>query len=336
MKELQVSAKDAGQRLNKYVMKYLNEAPSSFIYKMLRKKNITLNGKKAAGDELLQPNDTICFFLSDDTIEKFRSRKQNINLLNTQTNTKKSMYLAEEMKPLQVLYETEDIIAVHKPAGVLSQKANKDDYSINEQIVEYCLKNNKLSQKEFETFTPSVCNRLDRNTSGIILAGISLQGSRMLSKALQNRDFDKYYFTIVKGVMNTPIHDIAYISKNHEKNHSCVYRNKDESDTASKIETAFEPISVHGDYSLLRVKLYTGKSHQIRAHLKYLGYEMLGDSKYGNEKINRMLRNTYHINHQLLHAGMVCFPDGTIIKDPLPDYFIKLADDFKLTITDIM
>ncbi|MGN0390504.1 MAG: RluA family pseudouridine synthase [Wujia sp.] len=335
MKELQVSAKDAGQRLNKYIMKYLNQAPSSFVYKMLRKKNITRNGKKAAGDEILVENDKICLFLSDETIEKFRSAKTETALQNNIQSNNQSQN-ASTMRKLQILYEDDDILAVHKPAGVLSQKSQKQDYSINEQIVDYCLTHGKITKEAFETFTPSVCNRLDRNTSGIILAGITLQGSRMLSKALKDRSFDKYYFTIVKGTMKKPIHDVAYLKKDCDRNHSHVYRTPEEAGDCSKIETAFTPISVHGDYSLLRVKLYTGKSHQIRAHLKSLGLFMLGDGKYGDETVNRMLRNRFHIKHQLLHAGMVRFPDGTVIKDPLPDYFLEIAKELKLTITDIM
>ncbi len=322
MRELQVSKKDAGQRLNKYMMKYLNQAPSSFIYKMLRKKNITRNGKKAAGDEILAEGDRICLFLSDETIEKFRSDKMQVGQIQT-------------ANPLQVLYEDEDILAVHKPAGMLSQKAEKQDYSINEQIVDYCLTNKKLTKEAFETFTPSICNRLDRNTSGIILAGITLQGSRMLSKALKDRSCDKYYFTIVKGVMKQPIHDIAYLVKNSDKNHSRIYRTQEEAN-GTKIETEFTPISVHGDYSLLRVKLYTGKSHQIRAHLQALGYFMLGDWKYGDKTVNHIIREQFHLTHQLLHAGMVRFADGKVIKDPLPEEFIEIAKYLKLTITDIM
>ena len=195
MQELTITDLDAGQRLNKYMMKYLNQAPSSFIYKMLRKKNITRNGKKATGDEILKCGDVIKVFLADETIEKFRV---------TQTGQ------VSKQKPgitLQILYQDSDILAVHKPVGVLSQKAQKDDYSINEAIVDYCLSMRILNEKQLETFHPSISNRLDRNTSGIILAGISLKGSQMLARILKGHTCEKYYYTIVAGEMKQRIHE---------------------------------------------------------------------------------------------------------------------------------
>lgn len=182
MQELTITDLEAGQRLNKYMMKYLNQAPSSFIYKMLRKKNITRNGKKASGDEILECGDVIKLFLADETIEKFRVVK------SAGSATSDGSAQASRQKPgitLQILYQDPDILAVHKPVGVLSQKAKKDDYSINEAIVDYCLSMRILTVKQLETFHPSISNRLDRNTSGIILAGISLKGSQTLARILK-------------------------------------------------------------------------------------------------------------------------------------------------------
>ena len=159
MQELTITDLEAGQRLNKYMMKYLNQAPSSFIYKMLRKKNITRNGKKASGDEILECGDVIKLFLADETIEKFRVVK------SAGSATSDGSAQASRQKPgitLQILYQDPDILAVHKPVGVLSQKAKKDDYSINEAIVDYCLSMRILTVKQLETFHPSISNRLDR------------------------------------------------------------------------------------------------------------------------------------------------------------------------------
>lgn len=334
MVERIITEKEAGQRLNKYAMKYLNQAPSSFIYKMLRKKNITLNGKKASGDEILASGDSLKFFLSDETIAGFRKEKSDS--LSAENNQKNSNHTTKS--DIQILYQDSDILAVHKPAGILSQKAGKNDISINEMIVAYCLKQKLVTKEEFETFTPSVCNRLDRNTSGIILAGITLRGSQTLSKALKNRDYHKFYNTIVQGEFKKKIHEVCYIKKNHNKNVSTVVRgekakrleqdynskNKVITDDYDKIETGFEAVSVKNGFSLLKVTLYTGKSHQIRAHLKALGYPILGDSKYGSLEINRKLRDKYHLKHHLLHAGELQLDNGIIIKDELPDYFTKI------------
>lgn len=313
MQELTITDLEAGQRLNKYMMKYLNQAPSSFIYKMLRKKNITRNGKKASGDEILECGDVIKVFLADETIEKFRvvqASKQTSGIT------------------LQILYQDPDILAVHKPVGVLSQKAKKDDYSINEAIVDYCLSMRILNAKQLETFHPSISNRLDRNTSGIILAGISLKGSQTLARILKGHTCEKYYYTIVAGEMKQCIHEKAYIVKDTKKNQSKIQ--KHESPGASMIETAFTPLCTKNGFTLLQVQLFTGKSHQIRAHLQSLGYPMAGDTKYGNPAVNRKLRERYHLNHQLLHAGRLVLPDIPEITDPLPAEFKKIADGLEL------
>ena len=342
MQQLTITDLEAGQRLNKYMMKYLNQAPSSFIYKMLRKKNITRNGKKASGDEILECGDVIKVFLADETIEKFRvvntgnlhfdrGSKQHDIVKSADSATSDGSAQASRQKPgitLQILYQDPDILAVHKPVGVLSQKAKKDDYSINEAIVDYCLSMRILSEKQLETFHPSISNRLDRNTSGIILAGISLKGSQTLARILKGHTCEKYYYTIVAGEMKQSIHEKAYIVKDTKKNQSKIQNL--ESPGASMIETSFTPLCTKNGFTLLQVQLFTGKSHQIRAHLQSLGYPMAGDTKYGNPAVNRKLRERYHLNHQLLHAGRLVLPDIPEITDPLPAEFQKVADGLGL------
>lgn len=333
MVELIVSREDAGQRLNKYLMKYLNKAPSSFIYKMLRKKNIVLNNAKAKGDELIQESDIIKLYLADDTIAGFRAEKSHSA---SGTRHKDRTHHALRAEDLVVLYQDRDIMAVHKPAGILSQKADMSDYSINECIIDYCRKHELLSERAWETFTPSVCNRLDRNTSGIILAGVSLKGSRYLTRILKDRTVDKFYYTVVKGEMKQPIHSKAFITKDTKENISSITGNPDDSKNYSAVETSFKPLSVNNGYTLLKIKLFTGKSHQIRAHLKYLGYSVAGDTKYGDAGFNKMLREKYGLRHHLLHAGLVILKpeddssEKIVIYDVLPDEFQKICTGLKL------
>lgn len=185
-----------------------------------------------------------------------------------------------------------------------------------------------LSEKQLETFHPSISNRLDRNTSGIILAGISLKGSQTLARILKGHTCEKYYYTIVAGEMRQHIHEKAYIVKDTKKNQSKIQNL--ESPGASMIETAFTPLCTKNGFTLLQVQLFTGKSHQIRAHLQSLGYPMAGDTKYGNPAVNRKLRERYHLNHQLLHAGRLVLPDIPEITDPLPAEFQNVADGLGL------
>ncbi|MDD6400818.1 MAG: RluA family pseudouridine synthase [Lachnospiraceae bacterium] len=328
MIELKVAKGDEGQRLNKYLMKYLNKAPSSFIYKMLRKKNIVLNGKKANGNEIISSEDSVKLFLSDETIASFREEK------NKQTSRYVDKSIDSNLNcDIKVLYENGDILVLHKPVGILSQKASESDYSINDFVIEYYNmlkeKNNMLNNY----FIPSICNRLDRNTSGIIVAGLSQYGSQFLSKAMKERSADKYYFTIVCGNFSKKMHIISYISKDEKNNISKVISQNDYIELTeklqqnyTKIETLFEPLSFNNRFTLLKIKLITGKSHQIRAHLKQMGYPIIGDKKYGDELVNRYVRDKYRLNNQLLHSGILVL-DNKEYKDPLPKLFKKICID---------
>ncbi|MGN1377596.1 MAG: pseudouridine synthase, partial [Dorea sp.] len=156
MKEIIIKENEAGQRLDKFLKKYLSEAPASFIYKMLRKKNIVLNTKKASGNEHLTQGDSVKLFLSDETIEKFSVRET----LTCHTKSEK----------LDIIYEDEHVLLINKKAGVLSQKSRKEDVSLVEYVTDYLVQSGKITKDDLRTFHPAVCNRLDRNTSGLIVA----------------------------------------------------------------------------------------------------------------------------------------------------------------------
>ena len=277
---LKIKHIDAGGRLDKYLLKFLKDAPTSFIYKMLRKKNIVLNGKKAAGNELLKENDEVKLFLADETIVKFGGK---VTLSQTadreyvataedsvESGSDDSLYdflksLKWEFDEPKVIYEDRDIIIINKPVNVLSQIAKTGDASMNEWLINYLINSESLTAEDMLTVKPAVVNRLDRNTSGIILAGKTLTGLRFLSDIIKARTLKKYYLTIVKGEVLKNFTAEAYLLKND--NHNTVKIYKDKVEGADYIRTAYEVLQVKSGHSLLKVELITGKSHQIRAHL---------------------------------------------------------------------
>ena len=322
MQELHVTANEAGQRLDKLLAKFLNQAPKSFLYKMMRKKNIVLNGKKCTGNEKLKQGDSIKLFFSDETIEKFSA--------GTYVTPKK-----EKINMLQIIYEDEQVLLMNKPVGVLSQKAKDSDVSAVEILINYLIETNQLSKEQFRTFHPSICNRLDRNTSGILVAGKTLPALQEMNRFFKERTIAKYYRCLVKGrVIKNEDYIKGYLVKDQKTNKVSITKKKTEEGVP--IETEYCVIQSNDEVSLLEVHLITGKTHQIRAHLASIGHPIIGDYKYGDKQINEMYRQEYGLKSQLLHAYRLEMPssDGSLayLNDKkfvaeLPDKFIKICKD---------
>lgn len=320
MQSLTVSKNEAGQRLDKLLAKYLNLAGKSFLYKMMRKKNITLNGKKCDGSEKLAEGDEVRLFLSDETIEKFSEIK---------IPTVKKVDLA-------IIYEDEHIILVNKPSGMLSQKAKESDESLVEYMIDYLLSTSQLSQEQLRSFRPSVCNRLDRNTSGLVVGGKSLAGLQLMSAVFKDRTIHKYYQCVVHGQVTERQVITGYLSKDDAGNQVTIYQQ--DGPGRLPIVTEYEPLEHSGEYTLLKVTLITGRTHQIRAHLSSIGHPIVGDYKYGDEKVNGEAKMLYHISSQLLHSYQVIFPQlpeplsylsGRTFTAPLPKPFSKICREWR-------
>lgn len=359
MRQIDVGMNEAGQRLDKLLAKVLKEAPKSFHYKMLRKKNITLNDHKADGSEKLNQGDVVKIYLAEETYRKFageaperaeqemsapeigdtgaerkasgREASQKAEP-NTRNNRKSQNAEAIEQLGIGVLYEDEHILLLNKPAGVLSQKAKPEDISAVEWVVDHERKRGRVTEESLRTFRPGVCNRLDRNTSGILIAGVSLPGLQTMSEVLKDRSMHKYYLCLVSGRVSERQHITGYLTKNESTNQVKITK-KAINSQSQWIETEYEPIAGNDRVTLLKVLLLTGRSHQIRAHLASIGHPLIGDTKYGSEKVNRYYKKNYQVSAQLLHSyrlelpkfeGRLDYLSSRCFEAPLPEDFAKV------------
>ena len=343
MQEYVITENEGGQRLDKYVRRILPQAPSSFVYKMMRKKNITLNGHKAEGKEVTASGDCVKFFLSDETFQKMggilneqggefwqsasAAGKRNSEgskeagaatgksaagrLLEAQ---KAYRLLAGKYPSLQLVYEDENIAAAYKPAGVLSQKSEPGDVSLNEWFRGLLLERSEVSESSLRMFAPSVQNRLDRNTEGLVLLAKTLPGSQLLTKLQREHRLKKFYRMIVLGKVEKAGVMEGYLSKDCVSNTVRIHDCRREG--AVYTRTEYRPVSFgqlpmrtgNETVTLVEAQLITGKTHQLRAHFARMGHPILGDPKYGNREANESTRRL-GVKTQLLLCQRVEFPE---------------------------
>ena len=272
MKEILITKNEEGQRLDRFLKKYLNKANQSFIYKMIRKKNIKVNNQKAEPEEVLKKDDQVQLYLSDETIEKFREKK---TLLQTEIH-------------FTAVYEDDNILVVNKPIGLSSQPDETGIRNLVDEIKMY------LDAKEENisfTFKPAVCNRLDKNTSGLVIAAKNYDALKQTNKAIRERSIKKYYMAKVHGIINKDIELKDYLVKDEYKNMVRIVKEKEEN--AKEVVTNAHPVKTEGNFTWLEIEIETGRAHQIRAHLSSIGHPIAGDKKYGKKDNEK---------YQVLHA----------------------------------
>lgn len=384
---LGIEMNQANQRLDKFLGKVLPGAPFGFFYKMLRKKNITLNDKKAEGKEILQLGDHVTLWLADETILKFggylpRQDEGGGSFQDTGSPAAANQMAGEhfsaaedtvrekisyrqayrQLQGVKVLYEDTHVLILDKPAGVLTQQARGEDLSLNEWMIGYLLETGSIDSRELRLFRPSVCNRLDRNTSGLVLCGKSLPGSQALSELIRSHKVRKFYRALCVGEMEKTDWENGkeiqgYLQKDSRSNKVTVIMQEPFPKEASEVKKQGEYIrtvylpreqysfpspagkrqepavsSKHqtGVFTEMEIELITGKSHQIRAHLASIGHPLVGDCKYGDDFVNRLFRQHFGLRWQLLHACRLQFPALYGVLAPLSGKSIRspLPPDF--------
>ena len=293
MQTIRVKNNDSGQRIDKYIRKYLNNAPLSFIYKLFRKKDIKVNGKRVDINYILNENDEITIYVNDDTLKEF--------------NTKK--VISSSYNEINIIYEDENILIINKDAGILVHEGeeNKKENTLNNDILNYL--KNKGEYNQNDVFTPSCVHRLDRNTSGLIIAAKTLVASKELLELFKDKNtLKKEYITLVYG-------------KTKERETIDKPLLKNEKDKLVKVDskgltaiTKYTTLESNEEYSLLNVNILTGRTHQIRVHMSYINHPVVNDDKYGNFKLNKEFYNTYKYKYQILHSYKMTFKEinGTL------------------------
>lgn len=312
MRKIIINKNDEGRRLDRFLKIYFEKAPLSFIYKNLRKKNIKVNGKKAKPEDILSDGDEIKLFLAEETIEKF----------------KKDIRKSKNSKLPDILYEDDDIILVKKPINMLTHNDSKG-YQDNalDRMVDYLIAKGDYNPRLEKSFRPAFVNRLDRNTSGILIGAKNLKSLQDLNKAIKNREIKKLYVTLVAGEVKKDFD----VDINLKKTGNNVMK-KASRDEGKRAITKFRVLKSNKDYSLLSVNLITGRTHQIRASLKEEGLALVGDRKYGDPRTNKAFRDR-GLDSQFLHNYAIVF-ESDDFKNLRGKSFVYLPDGKMKTIAE--
>lgn len=289
MKKTIVGENDKGQRADRFLSKLLPNANKNFIMKMIRKKNIVNNSKRMNASDILNKGDEITIYFSDETFEKFSKRDNTYAHIN-----------------LDIVYEDENILVVDKASGLLSHSAsNNREKNLIDGVIAYLIESGQYSPRNENSFIPALCNRLDRNTAGLVIVGKNAVALKTINEKIRERDFKKIYNAIVLGnfTFNGLIED--RMVKDDKKNRTNIVKSKD----GILMQSDVKPIIAGEKYSLVEIDLITGRTHQIRAQLAHLNHPILGDPKYGSYSANRKLDSLDMKNHQLLASVEMILPE---------------------------
>jgi 23S rRNA pseudouridine955/2504/2580 synthase len=285
MKKVTIGKNEAGQRLDRFLLKYLNNSSRTNVYKLIRKKVFKVNGVRVKENYFFELGDELEIYLSDESFDKLVKPIEQVE--------------ASEVG-LKIVYEDDDILIVDKPKGMLTHP-DKNEFSntLSSKVQVY------LKHISSRTFKPASIQRLDKNTSGLVIFGKNYQSLKAYNEKMRNREIKKYYQCVVEGVVKEPGTVKGWLVKDEQKNKVRLSK-KDQGGGAKYCHTDYRPLETVGGYTLLEVELHTGRSHQIRESMRFIGHPIVGDKKYGASKEK-------NVNSQLLHGYKLIIEDNEFV-----------------------
>lgn len=376
MREITITANDSGRRLDRFLRKYLSSASLGEIYKLIRK-DVKVDGRRRDQSYMLQEGETLTLYLSDDVLDRLTGAAGSAGSGRQAANTGR-----KARKQFRIIYEDRNILIADKPFGLLTHgDRNEKKNHLANQVRDYLISTGEFDPRSEKVFSPSPANRLDRNTTGLVLFGKTAAALRDLNMMIREDLTDKYYLSIVHGVITEPLALSGDLSKDEQHNKvrikgiDCTAPAADSghkfsrsslsgsaSENSLPVLTEVRPVEVT-DFgrgmkaTLVEIRLVTGRSHQIRAHMAGIGHPVVGDSKYASaiegsfraggcsrediRRLNEHLARTYGLSTQLLHAYRIAFAkdglpddmeylDGREFTAPLPHTFRKILGREKI------
>ena len=277
MKEFTIGQNDAGQRLDRFLAKAVPLLPASLAQKYIRIKRIKCNGKRIDRDTRLQEGDVLQLYINDEFFDKPREDNAYLTVANPK---------------LSIVYEDENILLVDKRPGLAVHPHDGAEYgrTLIDHIQSYLYQKREWRPREENAFTPALCNRIDRNTGGIVIAAKTAEALRVMNQKIKDREIDKRYLAIVEGTPKPKEGSLkGYLFKDAQKNR--VYVTDTPQPGSKTCQTNYKTLATAAGLSLVECELITGRTHQIRAQFAHAGYPLLGDGKYG--KLDKRFDRSY-------------------------------------------